>query len=243
MVAAITTLEQEIAHEERRVGLPVGEPLTDSSITRRRVQIEGLLAACAFVALFALLVAGGLIRALAVALAVAFGVYAMEKDRHFRRLASLRDDTRKITLAVAGELMDSGALDPDRELLDLRDGLATAAGRLATGLAGVLPADSARVRLVGPSGEVPIAALRQIATGGTVPDDGDAAAEALRHRAPVRRESIDGRGILVVPMWRGDDLVALLEVVSPPDERYLPKHALIVDAFARGAVAALLATL
>jgi len=164
MVAAITTLEQEIAHEERRVGLPVGEPLTDSSITRRRVQIEALLAACAFVALFALLVAGGLIRALAVALAVAFGVYAMEKDRHFRRLASLRDDTRKITLAVAAELMDSGALDPDRELLDLRDGLATAAGRLATGLAGVLPADSARVRLVGPSGEVPIAALRQIAT-------------------------------------------------------------------------------
>src|SRR3974377_2204625 len=83
LVAAITTLPQEIP--------PGGEPLTDAASTRRRVQIEGLLAACAFVALFALLVAGGLIRALAVALAVAFGGYRMEKGRHFRRLASLRD--------------------------------------------------------------------------------------------------------------------------------------------------------
>jgi hypothetical protein len=40
-------------------------------------------------------------------------------------------------------------------------------------------------------------------------------------------------------MWRGTDPVALLEAVSPPGAQYEPGDAALVDAFARGAVAAL----
>src|SRR5262249_42126775 len=118
MVATITSLDREIAREERRVGLPTGEPLTDESIARRRVQIAFVLGACGMVALFAVFQAEVALRILAVAIAVGFGAYAIEKDRHLRRLCSLRGDSRRITLAVAGELMFSGALAGDRELLD-----------------------------------------------------------------------------------------------------------------------------
>ena len=36
MPATITTLEREIALEERRVGIPTDQPLTDRAIARRR---------------------------------------------------------------------------------------------------------------------------------------------------------------------------------------------------------------
>jgi hypothetical protein len=110
---------------------------------------------------------------------------------------------------------------------------------LASSLADVLPADCARVRLVGPSGELPVAAERALVPGRFVPDDRVAACEARQLRAPVRRESSD-RTVLAVPMWRRNDLVAVLEVVSPSRERYEPVDAALVDAYARGAIASLL---
>src|SRR4029077_14902943 len=91
----------------------------------------------------------------AIAVAVLFAVYAMEKDRHLRRLAMLRGDSLRITLVVANELMFSGALAGDRELLDLRDFIGRAAGRLAAGLADVVPADCTRLRLLAASGAGP----------------------------------------------------------------------------------------
>ena len=96
--------------------------------------------------------------------------------------------------------MYSGALAGDRELLDLRDGIGRAAGRLAAGLADVVPADCTRVRLLGPSGEVPIAAERELAARRPVPDDAHAARDALRSHKPVRSKTDDDRGVLVIPL-------------------------------------------
>ena len=239
MAATVTTLDRAIAREERHVGLPTNQPLTDAAIARRRAQIVEVLVACGCVAILGAVSARGLVRVLAIVIALAFGAYAIEKDRHLRRLALLRGDSKRITLVVASELMHSGALAGDRELLDLRDGIGQTAGRLAAGLAEAVSAESVRVRLLGPSGELPIAAEREFAARRTVPRDADIARDALRTRAAVRTVRDDGRGVLVVPMWRGDDLIALLEAVSEPGGRFLPRDAAVVDAYARGAIAAL----
>ncbi len=238
MPATVTTLDREIAREERSVGLPTDQPLTDRAIAHRRVQIAAVLLVCGFVALFAVFASSGVLKISAITLAGGFGMYAIEQDRHLRRLASLRGDSRRITLVVAGELMYSGALASDRELLDLREGVGKSAGRIAAALADVVPAECTRVRLVGPSGEVPIAAERELVPGRSVTDDGAPAVEAMRTGAPVRKE-VGGRTVLAVPLWRRDDLVAVLEAVSPPGELYEPIDAALVDSFARGAIAAL----
>jgi len=238
MPATVTTLDREIAREERSVGLPTDEPLTDRAIAHRRLQIAAVLLVCGFVALYAVFASAGVLQISAIALAGGFAMYAIEQDRHLRRLALLRGDSRRITLVVAGELLYSGALASDRELLDLRDGVGLRAGRLAAALADVVPAECTRVRLVGPSGEVPIAAERELTRGRSVTDDGAPAVEAMRTGAPVRKE-VGGRTVLAVPVWRRDDLVAVLEAVSPPGQLYEPVDAALVDSFARGAIAAL----
>jgi hypothetical protein len=239
MPATVTTLDREIALEERRVGLPTDRPLTDGAIARRRLQIAAVLGASGFVALFAMIVASGLVLVGAIFVALLFAAYAVEKDHHLRRLAALRGDSMRITLAVANELMFSGALAGDRELLDLRDGIGRAAGRLAAGLADVVHADCTRLRLLGPSGEVPVAAERELTARRSVPDDATAAHAVLRNHRPVRQVTLDGRGVLVVAMRRGDEVLALLEAVAPCGDRYRPVDVVQADAYARGAVAAL----
>ncbi len=233
-----TKLNREIAVEERRVGIPTSRPLTDGAIARRRLQIAIVLGASGFVALFAMVVANGVVLAGAIGLAAVFAVYAIEKDRHLRRLALLRGDSKRISLAVASELMFSGALACDRELLDLRDAIAQAAGMLASGLADVVAADCTRLRVLGPSGEVPVAAERELNADRLVPDDPAPAHEALRTHKSVRCVA-DDRGVLVVALRRGDDVLALLEAVAPEGDHFRPGDLAQADAYARGAVAAL----
>jgi hypothetical protein len=239
MPATVTTLDREIELEEKRVGLRIGEPLTDGAIARRRLQIAVVLGASGFVALGAVFAAGGWLRLGAIGLAVLFAAYAMEKDRHLRRLALLRGDSLRITIVVANELMFSGALAGDRELLDLRDGIGRAAGRLAAGLADVVRADCTRLRLVGPSGEVPVAAERELTTRQSVSDDPTAARDVLRSRRPARQIASDDRGVIVVALRRGDEIVALLEAVAAVGDRYRPSDVAVADAYACGAMAAL----
>jgi hypothetical protein len=239
MPATVTTLDREIADEERLVGIPTNQPLTDGAITRRRYQIAVVLGSSGFVALFALFAAAPLVRLGAIALALVFGAYAIEKDHHLRRLAHLRGDSMRITLVVANELMSSGVLAGDRELLDLRDGIGRAAGRLAAGLADIVPADCTRLRLLGPSGEVPVAAERELADRHDVPDDPSVAEEVVRFGKPVRKVMPDDRGVMVVALRRGDEVLALLEAVAPGGDRFRPGDLARAEAYARGAVAAL----
>src|SRR5256885_15116365 len=105
MPATVTTLDREIAREERWVGLPTDQPLTDRAIAHRRLQIAAVLLACGFVALFAVFASSGALQLCAVALAGGFGIYAIEQDRHLRPLAVLPGGSRRLTLVVAGGLM------------------------------------------------------------------------------------------------------------------------------------------
>jgi hypothetical protein len=237
--ASTTKLNREIRLEERRVGLPTSRPLTDGAIARRRLQIALVLAASGFVALFATLFATGMVQAGAIALAGIFALYAIEKDRHLRRLALLRGDSKRISLAVASELMFSGALVADREVLDLRDVIAQSAGKIAAGFADVVAADCTRLRVLGPSGEVPVAAERELSARQLVPDDAAAAHEVLRSHKSVRRVTDDARGVIVVALRRGSEVLALLEAVAPSGEQFRPAEVSLAEAYARGVVAAL----
>jgi hypothetical protein len=239
MPATVTTLDREIELEEKRVGLPTDQPLTDGAIARRRLQIAVVLGASGFVALGAVFAAGGPLRLGAIALAALFAAYAIEKDRHLRRLALLRGDSLRISFVVANELMFSGALAGDRELLDLRDTIGHVAGRLAAGLGDVVRADCTRLRILGPSGEVPVAAEREFANRQSVPNDVSAARDALRNRRSVRQVTLDDRGVIVVALRRGDELLALLEAVAAVGDRYRPSDVALADAYARGAIAVL----
>lgn len=240
MGATITALQREIVREERIVGLPTDQPLTDRAIVRRRLQIAILLGVFGFVALLAMIAASGAVHLTAAGAALCFGWYALEKERHLQRLVRLRDDELTISLVVANELVFSGVLETDDQLLDLRLAIERSAAQLVAGLAEVLPTDCARVRLAGPSGEVPIAAERDLAPGRFAPDDTAIARAALQHRHSVRRSSSHDRAVLTVPLWRYDDVVGVLELVSHPGQTYLSRDAGLVDAYGRGAIAALL---
>jgi hypothetical protein len=104
----------------------------------------------------------------------------------------------------------------------------------------MLPTDCARVRVTGPSGEVPIAAERDLAPGRFPADDADIARAALRQRHSVRRSGDHDRAVLTVPLWRRDDVVGVLELVSHPGQTYGSRDAALVDAYGRGVIAALL---
>jgi hypothetical protein len=240
MSATVTALQREIVREERIVGLPTDQPLTDQAIVHRRVQIAALLGVFGFVSLVAMFAAGDAVHLAAAGAALCFGWYAIEKEHHLQRLARLRDDELTISLVVANELVFSGVLETDIELLDLRIAIERSAAELVAGLAEVLPTDCARVRLTGPSGEVPIAAERDLAPGRFAPDDTEIARAALQHRHSIRRPSSHDRAVLTVPLWRYDDVVGVLELVSHPGQTYLSRDAGLVDAYGRGAIAALL---
>jgi hypothetical protein len=236
--ATVTTLEREIAREERRVGLPTDRPVRDRDFSRRRWQIAVMMLACAGVALYAVFAASGGLQLCAVALAGGFGVYALEQDRHLHRLAVLCGDSQRITFVIADEIMFSGALIDDRELLDLRDRIGRRAAGVVVALAGLLPDHCTRVRVVGPSGELPIAAECNCGRREPEIDDSAAAIEAVSTRAVVR--ALDGdRGVMAAALWRGEDAIGVLETIAPHGEHYDAGDAALVDAFGRGVVAAL----
>src|SRR5438874_1164144 len=76
--------------------------------------------------------------------------------------------------------------------------------------------------------------------GRSAPDTAAAARAAVHRRHSVRRPSTHDRAVLTVPLWRRDDVVAILELVSHPGQTYLSRDAALVDSYGRGVVAALL---
>jgi hypothetical protein len=236
---SLITLEREIAREERIVGIPTDRPLTDSAIGRRNGQI-GLLLGLLIIAVCATLATDmSALRVLTSALALVFGAYALQKERHLRRLTRLHRDENSILLNVADSMLRSGALHADRELLDLRSAVELGAARIATDAADAVLAHCAAVRLVGPSGETPLAAVCDF-EGAGIWLDPDAAHSALQRHEPIRRGAPEGRTVIAVPLEYRHEVVAVLEVVSGPSEPYSTQDAELVSAFARGAVSGLL---
>lgn len=239
MPANLTTLEHQIADEERIVGIPTDQPLTNSAIVRRHVQLGVLTGLLWLVAVAALVSATRGVRVLACALALAFGVYAVRKERHLQRLTHLHRDECSIHLTVADTLLRSGVFRADNELLDLRSAVEVSAARLAADLVDVVPAECAAVRLIGPSGETPLAAVCDQGEK-SVRLDAGAAHEALHRREAVRQGSIDGRTVIAVPLEYHQHVLGVLEVVSSVAEFYSAYDAELVSAFAYGAVSGLL---
>jgi hypothetical protein len=235
----LITLEREIACEERIVGIPTDRPLTDSAIGRRNGQI-GLLLGLLTIAVVATIASNmASVRVLTAALALVFGIYALQKERHLQRLSRLHHDENSMLLNVADSLLRSGVLRADREMLDLRSAVELGAARIATDAADAVLAHCAAVRLVGPSGETPLAAVCDFEDAGIWLDP-EAAHEALRRHEPVRRGAPDGRTVIAVPLEYRFEVVGVLEVVSGPSEPYGIHDTELVAAFARGAVSGLL---
>ena len=239
MPANLTTLEHQIADAERIVGIPTARPLTNAAIVRRHVQIGVLTALLWIVAVATLVSATRSVRLLTTALAIAFGVYAVQKERHLQRLSHLHRDECSIHLTVADSLLRSGVLRADRELLDLLAAIESGAARLAADLVEVVPADCAAVRLIGPSGETPLAAVCDQGVK-AVRLDAAAAHEALWRREPVRQGARDGRTVIAVPIEHHQHVLGVLEVVSGEAEFYSVYDTELVSAFAYGAVSGLL---
>jgi len=235
----VDTLEHQIAHEERIVGIPTDRPLTHAAIARRNAQIGGLLGLLALVTIATIVSSADSLRLFASTVAVAFGIYAWIEGRHLERLSLLQRDESSIHLTVADSLLRSGILGTDRTVLDLRTAVERAANQLVADVAALVPSDCAGLRLVGPSGETPLAAVCDLGSSGVWLDP-SAAHDALARREPVRRGARGGRTVVAVPLEHHGDVVAILEVVSVETDRYSLVDELIVSAFARGAVSALL---
>ena len=187
MPATVTTLDREIALEEGASGFRPTSHSPTRAIARRRTADRVSCSARAdssrssprFAA--AMRRAGRRDRARR----------AVRRRTRWRRTAisagsrCLRGDSMRISLVVANELMSSGALAGDRELLDLRDGDRTR-GRAARGRSGRRgAADCTRLRLLGPSGEVPSRPSASSRAPAVVPDD--ASRGARRAAAPASR--------------------------------------------------------
>lgn len=236
--ATITTLAKQIEREERLAGIRAGA-VTRAVITRRQLQVASVCLAVTVALLGVAFSPRGslLLKALTVALAVAMAWYAVEQDRHLRRLARLTHESRAISLAVVDALAASGALHGDGAVLRVRRHLEHVGLVVALGLVDVLAAASVRFRVVGPSGEVPVAAASEGAAG--TPEHTDAARRVVRTGRPARFPRPDGAGVLVVPIRDHDEVVAVVEVVSPEGVPYGPDDWRLVDAYARGVLAAL----
>ena len=239
MQPSITTLEKEIAREERIVGIRPGQRLTPARISRRQFQV----AIVVFIVTIALLGVAfsprgtTLLRVLTVALAASIVAYALEQNRHLRRLYRLTCDSQRITLAVVDVLANNGALRLDEDVLAYHAGLERAATLVATGLADVLLADVARVRIAGPSGEVPVIATHMGAID--APDDPTVARHALRRGHPMKGAIAGDRTVLAIPLLHHGEPIAVLEAVSPAFVPYEPRDAALADAYAKGALASL----
>ena len=190
------TLEHQIAHEERIVGLPTDRPLTHAAIIRRHAQIGVLLGLLSLAVVATLVTSLPALRLFSCAAALAFGVYAWIEGQHLERLARLQRDESSINLTVADSLLRSGILCADRTVLVLG--------------------------------------------GGGVWLDPAAAHDALARHEPIRRGARDGRTVIAVPLEHQGEVVGVLEVVSVETDRYSLVDELLVTAYARGAVAALL---
>jgi hypothetical protein len=238
----VAVLDREIEREERLVGVRPHGPFTQETIhhtvSRRQAQVASVLSLVAIGLLGVAFSPRGstTLRMLTVALAIGLVAYALEQDRHLRRLSRLGGDSQAITMAVANALATSGVLDTDDEVYARRAAFERAAPALAQGLTDVVVTARTRIRIAGPLGELPIAASYVDAASGC--DDEIAAHEAVRYGRPAQQVRGE-QTVLAVPLYHHGQAVAVVELTSPEGLPFDPGAAALVDAYARGALAAL----
>ena len=237
----MTTLEHQIADEERIVGIPTDQPLTnavdrppsragrgagrahDVRCRRRRSRPA----------------ASGL-RVFTSALALAFGVYAVQKEHHLQRLSKLYRDECSINLTVADSILRSGVLRADRELLDLRSAVEHGARPASPPTCSTSCPPTAR--RCGSSGLRVRPRSRRCATPAT-PRSGSTRRPRTKRCGGASRSARarrDGRTVIAVPLEHQHHVLGVLEVISGPASFYSAYDAELVSVFAYGAVSGLL---
>jgi hypothetical protein len=243
-----TAMLEELLREEHAAGIRTPAPVSRGLIARRRRQIAGV----AVLVFFALVLvtlktvpdgAGGLfppnvLRAAVITIAAGFVAYALDKERHLRRLAQHARDEDGVGLVVADQLLQMHALQGS-ERLRAALALDAAAPSISRGLTGVLAVDGVRVRSRGPRGELPVAGFWQHGDGVFAGIGEALASQAVTLGAPAEFTTREQRTALAVPVWDDGVIVGVVEAVSGRGTPFRPCAVRMMDAYARGAIAAL----
>jgi hypothetical protein len=224
-------LHDEILREERYVGIRPGRPVSKAVIRRRRRQLE----AVAVLVFFGLVLttlrsqiwstgADGLInpdylRAAMITCAGGFIAYALEKEKHLRKLTMLDGEARRTNLFVADAILRAAALSEDLELMHSTLVLDEVVDRVAARVQKRLDAGETAVRVLVAGGELPVAASRVGAAGPVTVAGRSALAEQVAlARVPRRRE---GQGVepdvIAAPLVHYGRLLGVVEAVARPD--------------------------
>jgi GAF domain-containing protein len=224
-------LHDEISREERLVGIRPGEPVSMHSIRRRRRQLEYI----AFFVFFGLvlttlraqvwgahdhnaLINPDWLRAAMITCAGGFIAYALEKEKHLRKLTLLDVEARRTNLFVADALLRAAALSEDLEFMHATLVLDEVVDRVAGRAQKRLNAAETAVRLLVAGGELPIAASR-VGPGGPVTVAGRTALaeQVALARLPRRREpTADEPAAMAVPLMHYGRLLGVIEAVALP---------------------------
>lgn len=245
----VEMLTQEILQEERAAGWRRPRPVSERDIRRRRRQISGV----AVVLFFGLVVttlrsdlAGAaaddalfdpdLLRAATITVSGAFIAYAVEKERHLRRLHVLGEAVRRTDLAVADRLLEAAALASVGDALQSAAVVAEVVERTAAQARALLDAGGVSVRLLGPGGSLAVAARAgdpSRSVGGEV-----LAARAAVARAALLLPGPDSGDRLAAPLVVDGRVLGVVEATASPGERFdRADAAVLASATGRAAVA------
>ncbi|HZR15351.1 MAG TPA: GAF domain-containing protein [Acidimicrobiia bacterium] len=258
MGTTLEDLREQIRREERVAGLRADGHVTDAAIQRRRLQIA-LVSVVVFLGLVMTTLVDDLwvdlkrnssivdptsARLAMIVFAVAFIAYALEKERHLRRLTTLGHEARAINLELAERILSSAALaDVERNLagcLRLDDALRVVLDEALR----IVVAATGSVQLLTEDGELHEVVARPVDGGPRVADSLVAqvalAREPMLLSGPVPLEVDPGakaRGdavssVVCAPLVHADVLLGVLTLGAPPTERFGDDDLALVRQFA-----------
>jgi hypothetical protein len=249
----VELLHEEIVREERVVGIRPGASMSPSAIKRRRRQLE-CVAALVFFGLVLTtlraqvwgtrgdsLIDPNWLRAAMITCAGGFIAYALEKEKHLRRLTVLDMEVRRTNLYVADAILRSAALSDDLEFMHATLVLDEVVDRVAGRAQRRLDAAEAAVRLLVAGGELPVVASR-VGRGGPAPGGGRTALaeQVALARLPRRNEpDAGGPSIIAAPLVHYGRLLGVLEVVAGPERQFDHVDLAVLTALAERAAVAI----
>jgi hypothetical protein len=228
-------LQEEIVREERAVGIRPGAPTSAASaIRRRRRQLE-IIAMLVFFGLVMTTLRAQVwnagrdsfidpnwLRAGMITCAGGFIAYALEKEKHLRKLTLLDLEARRTNLFVADAILRSAALSDDLELMHATLNLEDVVERVAGCALRRLDAAETAVRLLSGGGELPVVASKVGRSGPATAFNRTAHAEQVAlARLPRRREADDtSAAIVAAPLVHYGRLLGVLEAIGGPGQRF-----------------------
>lgn len=263
MGTTLEDLREQIRREERVAGLRADGHVTDAAIKRRRLQIA-LVSVVVFLGLVLTTLVDDLwvdlkrnssivdpssARLAMIVFAVAFIAYALEKERHLRRLTTLGHEAHAINMELAERILRSAALaDAQRNLagcLNLEDALRTSLDESLR----LVVAATGSIQLLTDDGELHEVVARPVAGGPRVADALVAqvalAREPMLLSGPVPIEVGTATGVdtitsvVCAPLEHDGVLLGVLTLGAPPTEHFGEDELALVRHFASRAADAI----